>query len=170
MPVECYTSMNMIDLPTDRIISCFYGSSEDCVKVVSTDGMLMSFNPNGLKIMEIDSPKDVIGKDWLAFWQGSMHAKATHALEQALEGKLSKFEGYCPTFKGTMKYWEVFIAPLYDDFDGIQWLLIISRDVTKQKDLEKKVAKQEERITQLQSELAARQSEGKRPLVPAPQA
>ena len=62
------------------------------------------------------------------------------------------------------------IAPLYVDFDGIQWLLITSRDVTKQKDLEKKVAKQEERITQLQSELAARQSEDKHPLVPVSQA
>lgn len=139
----------MNGLPTDKIISCFYGSSEDCVKVVNTDGMLMSFNPNGLKIMEIDSQSDVLGKDWVSFWQGNMHQKAADALQQANDGKLAKFEGYCPTFKGTMKYWEVAIAPLFDDFGNIQWLLITSRDATKQKDLEKKVILQEKELISL---------------------
>lgn len=128
----------MIDLPTDKIISCFYDSTKDCVKVVNTDGLLMSFNPHGLDIMEIDSPSDVIGKDWLTFWQGDMQSKATRALQQAIDGSVARFEGYCPTFKGTVKYWEVTIAPLYDDFGNIQWLLVTSRDTTKQRDLEKK--------------------------------
>jgi PAS domain-containing protein len=139
----------MRELPTDKIISCFYGSSEDCVKVVNVDGILMSFNPNGLKIMEINSAKDVIGKDWLAFWQGNMQEKAADAFKRASDGQLAKFEGYCPTFKGTMKYWEVTIAPLYDDFGLIQWLLVTSRDATKQKDLEKKVARQELELAEL---------------------
>lgn len=147
----------MSSLPTDKIISCFYGSSEDCVKVVNTDGMLMSFNPNGLKVMEIDTPKDVIGKDWLSFWQGNMQTKASHALQQAIDGELARFEGYCPTFKGTMKYWEVTIAPLYDDFGGIQWLLITSRDATKQKNLEKKVVEQAQQIQELRQLVEQRQ-------------
>lgn len=147
----------MSSLPTDKIISCFYGSSEDCVKVVNTDGMLMSFNPNGLMAMEIDTPKDVIGKDWLSFWQGNMQAKASSALQQAIDGELARFEDYCPTFKGTMKYWEVTIAPLYDDFGGIQWLLITSRDATRQKDLEKKVVEQENQIKELRLLVAQHQ-------------
>lgn len=149
----------MKTLPTDKIISCFYGSSEDCVKVVSPEGMLMSFNPNGLKVMEIDSAKDVIGKDWLSFWQGSMQPKAARALQQANDGQLAKFEGYCPTFKGMMKYWEVTIAPLHDDFGLIQWLLVTSRDTTKQKDLEKRVTEQQAEITKLRQLLAASQPE-----------
>lgn len=148
----------MNNLPTDKIISCFYDSSEDCVKVVNTDGMLLSFNPNGLKVMEIDSQADVIGKDWITFWQGSMQAKAVTALQQANDGLLAKFEGYCPTFKGTMKYWEVTIAPLFDDFGNIQWLLITSRDATKQKDLEKKVAEQQKQIEKLRQLITRQQS------------
>ena len=90
--------MSNNNLPTDKIISCFYGSSEDCIKVVSTSGMLMSFNPNGLKVMEIDDEKDVIGRDWLEFWNGDIHEKAVAALGEARTGKLARFEGYCPTF------------------------------------------------------------------------
>ncbi len=144
----------MADLPTDKIISCFYDSSEDCVKVVNTDGMLMSFNPNGLKVMEIDNERDVIGKDWLSFWQGNLKEKAERALNQARDGKLARFEGYCPTFKGTMKYWEVSIAPLQDDFGNISWLLVTSRDATIQKELEKRVLDQEIEIKALKHKLS----------------
>jgi PAS domain S-box-containing protein len=142
----------MSDLPTDKIISCFYGSSEDCVKVVNTDGIIMSFNPNGLQVMEIDNEKDVIGKEWLNFWNGDLRGKAAEALALSKTGKLARFEGYCPTFKGTMKYWEVSIAPLHDDYGDILWLLVTSRDATKQKDLEKLVTEQQSRITHLESQ------------------
>jgi PAS domain-containing protein len=144
----------MRELPTDKIISCFYGSSEDCIKVIDTDNTLMSFNPNGLKVMEIDDKKDVLGKDWLTFWDGNIKVKAAEALAQAKEGKLARFEGYCPTFKGTMKYWEVSIAPLYNEFKEISWLLVTSRDATKQKDLEKLVEEQKAEINLLKSKLA----------------
>ena len=144
----------MNDLPTDKIISCFYGSSEDCVKVIDTSGILMSFNPNGLKVMEIDNANDVLGKDWLSFWNGNLKNKAAEALEKAKMGELSRFEGYCPTFKGNMKYWEVSIAPLYNEFQDIAWLLVTSRDATKQKDLEKLVAKQRLEIISLKAKLS----------------
>jgi hypothetical protein len=117
----------------------------------------MSFNPYGLKVMEIDTPKDVIGKDWLSFWHGNIQPQAANALKQANDGQLAKFEGYCPTFKGTMKYWEVTIAPLFDDFGSIQWLLITSRDTTKQKSLEKKVIEQEAQIKELRRLVASPQ-------------
>lgn len=129
----------MKNLPTDKIISCFYGSSDDCVKVINVDGMLLSINPNGLKVMDIDSERDVLGQKWLTFWQGNMQPKAQAALAKANSGQLAKFEGYCPTYKGRMKYWEVTIAPLFDDFGEISWLLITSRDATKQKKLEQHV-------------------------------
>lgn len=141
----------MANLPTDKIISCFYGSSEDCIKVLDLDNRLMSFNPNGLKVMEIDDEKSVIGKDWLNLWETEMKHKAQDALAIARTGKLARFEGYCPTFKGTMKYWEVSIAPLYGDFNQIQWLLVMSRDSTDLKNLEKRVAQQQRRIAELES-------------------
>ena len=144
----------MINLPTDKIISCFYDSTEDCVKVIDPDGALMSFNPHGFKVMEVDDPKTVIGKDWLAFWQGSMHDIAVAAFEKARSGKPAQFEGYCPTFKGTMKYWEVTIAPLFNDHGDIQWMLVSSRDATKRKEMEAEVAHLRERVQELESAAA----------------
>lgn len=129
----------MKNLPTDKIISCFYDSSSDCVKVIDTAGTLLSFNPHGLEVMEIDDERDVLGKDWVKFWQGHLADKAAEALRQASSGKLAGFEGYCPTFKGNMKYWEVSLAPLLDDNGEVQWILVTSRDMTRYKDLEREV-------------------------------
>lgn len=145
----------MKDLPTDKIISCFYGSSKDCVKVIDVDGKLMSFNPNGLKVMEIDDERELLGKDWLVFWRGNIQNKAQKALDKARGGKLSRFEGYCPTFKGNMKYWEVSIAPLFDDFGNINWLLVTSQDATKQKDTEKQLKELVAENILLKQQLAA---------------
>ena len=141
----------MIGLPTDKIISCFYDSSDDCVKVVDTESRLLSFNPNGLKVMEIDDEKDVIGKDWLDFWRGSIQPQAAAALKKAAAGKVAKFEGYCPTFKGNMRYWEVSIAPLRNDYNGVQWLLVTSRDATGRIALEEKVKSQAAEIKKLRA-------------------
>ena len=109
----------------------------------------MSFNPNGYAVMEIDEPRDVIGREWLEFWNGSMRDKAADALATARDGELARFEGYCPTFKGSMRYWEVTIAPLHDEFGNVSWLLVTSRDASRQRELEELVKHQAAEIKSL---------------------
>lgn len=128
-----------MNLPTDKIISGFYESSADCVKVIDTFGTMLSFNPNGLKAMEIDDLRDVIGSNWLSFWKGDMHSKAQAAFARTLEGRAASFEGYCPTFKGTPKWWQVSIVPLLNEYGEVQWILVVSRDVTEVRVLKEEV-------------------------------
>lgn len=108
----------------------------------------MSFKPHGLSMMEIDDERQVIGKAWLDFWRGDVQDKAATALVKAQSGELARFEDYCPTFKVTMRYWAVLIAPLFDDYGELMWLLVISHDTTSQKELEKLERKQSKRIEQ----------------------
>jgi len=126
-------------LPADDLISCF-GESSDCVKVIDPLGMLLSFNKNGYGIMEIDDPKDVIGKNWLEFWSGDMSEKAHAAFDAALAGTMGYFEGYCPTFKGTPRWWQVSVVPLKDSHGEVNWILAISRDITELQELREEVA------------------------------
>ncbi len=118
---------------------------------MDADGLLLSFNPNGLKVMEIDDEQAVIGTNWLEFWNGSLQPLAAAALKKAAAGKMARFEGYCPTFKGNMRYWEVTIAPLFDDYHNVQWLLVTSRDETGRIELEKLVKAQAAEIKKLLS-------------------
>lgn len=118
-------------LPADQLISCIGGSSKDCVKVLDADGIILSFNDHGYKIMEIDRPDQVIGKNWLELWSGNFGKKAHTEFKKALKGQLGFFEGFCPTFKGTSKWWQVTIIPLKNTHNEIEWILSISRDVSE---------------------------------------
>lgn len=141
----------MTDVPSDKVISCFYETSEDCVKVVDADGILMSFNNSGMKVMEIDNASDVIGKSWLKFWDGDLANQAHAALEQALGGEPAFFEGFSPTLKGTMKYWKVSIMPMLDDDGVVSTMLITSKDTTNVLQLEKRIKDLEKQVTTLQT-------------------
>jgi len=127
-------------LPVDNLIACFNESTKDCIKVLDADATILSFNPEGYKIMEIDDPNTVIGKDWLQFWQGDMKQLAKDAFAKAIDGELGYFEGYCPSQKGTPKWWEITIVPLKNDLKEVEWILSMSRDVTELHDLRKVVA------------------------------
>ncbi len=116
---------------------------------MDTSGMLLSFNPNGLKVMEIDDERKVIGQDWHTFWRGDIQKDVSAAINKASKGEASSFSGYAPTFKGTMKYWEVSISPLFNDHDDVQWLLVTSHDSTRLKDLEELVKNQQAEIDRL---------------------
>lgn len=99
----------------------------------------MSFNGNGLKVMEIDTAEDVIGTSWLSFWEGDLKIPAERALAQAKKGVPGSFEGYCPTAKGTMKFWHVSLVPLLADDGSVESILVTSKDSTELNELRKKV-------------------------------
>ncbi len=139
----------MTQTVSDKIINCFYETSEDCVKVVDVNGILRSFNDNGLKIMEIDNKSDVINQSWLKFWTGDMAEPAREAFEYAKSGEPSYFEGFCPTLKGTMKYWQVSIVPIFDDSQKVESLLVTSKDVTNVVELKKRVESLEGQLAKL---------------------
>lgn len=128
---------------SDEVIRCYYDTSDDCVKVLDRDGILMSFNSGGLRVMEIDNPQDVLGKSWLEFWKGEMHQLAMEAFNKALAGEPSMFEGLCATLKGKNKFWKVSLVPLKDNEGTVSSILVTSKDVTKLVELENRIEKLE---------------------------
>lgn len=118
-------------LPADILISSFHDSATDSIKVLDVDGIVLSFNPAGYDLMELDSPTDVIGKSWLSLWIGETEAVAKGALKRAKSGKSGFFEAQRPTKKGRMKWWQVTLVPLKNSHNDIEWILVMSRDVTE---------------------------------------
>ncbi len=124
-------------LPADTLISSFHDSATDSIKVLDVDGTVLSFNPAGYDLMELDSPTDVIGKSWLSLWTGDTEELAKAALKSAGDGKSGYFEAQRPTKKGTLKWWQVTLVPLKNSHNDIEWILVMSRDVTELHELRK---------------------------------
>jgi PAS domain S-box-containing protein len=135
-----------------------FENSPDCVNVLELDGTLHSMNTNGLCIMEIDDFRDYIGKQWLDFWQGDENELAYQAIKTANEGKSAHFEGFCRTIKGTPRWWDVSVAPIFDSHGKPLRLIATSRDVTDRRDVERERENllKNEKIARKEAEIANR--------------
>ncbi len=122
-------------------------NSTDCIKVMSLDGRLISMNRQGRCVMEIDDFNSVAGSRWTNFWEGEDNDAARAALQAAQRGATGHFTGYCPTMKGTPKWWDVVVSPLLDSNKKPELIIAISRDITEQKTIERMQSRREREMT-----------------------
>ncbi|MCP6762321.1 MAG: GAF domain-containing protein [Fischerella sp. CENA71] len=121
-------------------------SSNDCIKVLTLDGRLLFMNTGGNYLFEVDDPTSLLNAEWLSFWVGKDQENAKAAINAAKVGDVGRFQGYCPTAKGTPKWWDVLITPIRDASGQIGQLLSISRDITEQKHREAELAALREQL------------------------
>jgi len=113
-----------------------FENSPDCVKVLNLDGKFHAMNTNGMCLLEIDDFADFAGKQWIDFWEGDEKEQAFQAVQTAAAGAPARFEGFCKTAKGTLKYWDVTVAPIFDADGKPHRLVSTSRDITERREAE----------------------------------
>jgi PAS domain S-box-containing protein len=111
-------------------------SSTDCIKLLDLDAHLLFMNGGGCKTLAIDDFSRVANVYWLDFWKGTDASAARAAFEMAKAGGIGHFQGYCPTWKGTPKCWDVVITPIFGAHGKPERLLAISRDITEARQAE----------------------------------
>lgn len=107
--------------------------SEDCVKILDTDGRINFMNSHGRCIMEIDDLSAVSGRTWDSLWPDESSERIRDAIAGAQSGSAVRFEAFCPTAKGTPKWWEVTVTPVLKP-DGEPFaIMTVSRDVSERR-------------------------------------
>jgi two-component system, sensor histidine kinase PdtaS len=105
-------------------------ASVDCIKVMTTDGMMEFMNENGLRQLEIDDFSTVQGKPWADLWPEVERVKIVGAVERAAHGEPTRFEAYCPTAKGQARWWDVSVAPIRNRSGAVERIVTVARDIT----------------------------------------
>jgi len=123
-------------------------SSSDCIKVVSLDGRILYINTGGMQTIEAEDEDSVVGCSWFSFWQ-AQESDLNAAIAAALAGNIGRFQGCCPTLKQKPKWWDVIITPLRNNCDQVVKLVVISRDITEQKQAEAELQESETRFRQM---------------------
>lgn len=105
--------------------------SSDCVKLMTPDGRLLWMNPNGLCAMEIENFQTIEGQEWADLWPEETRSIIRQALASAQGGEVSRLEAFCPTAKGTPRWWEVSVAGVRDAGGAHAGFISTSRDITQ---------------------------------------
>jgi PAS domain S-box-containing protein len=126
-----------------------FENSPDCLKIIDLDGRILEMNAAGYRLMELDGPEAIDNAPWADLWPPVNRETVREAVGAAREGRVGRFQGFCPTAKGTPKYWDASVA-LLPDADGRPYRLIgVSRDVTEQRRAEDSVRASEHRFRTL---------------------
>ncbi len=128
--------------------------SPDCIKIIDGGGMVCYMNPPGLCLLEIDDFESFRGKLWADCWPVEERPAIILALDGAYAGKVSRISGFCPTAKGTPKWWDVVVSPVFAADNTVKYVLVISRDVTPRKQIEQRLSASDQRFRALADNMA----------------
>ncbi|MBD2327239.1 PAS domain S-box protein [Alkalinema sp. FACHB-956] len=128
-------------------------SSSDCIKVISLEGELIYLNAGGVCLLELDSAEDVLGQDWMSLWPQDFRPYVERAMIAGRSGDAFRFQGFCPTAKGTPKWWDVVVTPVLDEDGQPCQVLSVSRDVTERKTAEEQLQRANEQLQMTNAEL-----------------
>lgn len=136
----------------EQIYSILMDATPDCVKVLDLEGKILHINTPGLCAMEVDNFSRVFQQQWWTLWPEEAHLDIKQSIARAVKGEACSFEAYCPTAKGTPKWWDVSVSPVRDAVSGqVGQLVSVSRDITRRKDTEKALKLSESRLATLHS-------------------
>lgn len=121
--------LQIADISTEALANIL-DQSVDCVKLLNSDGHLLWMNSNGICAMEIDDVSNVYGSPWISLWPDEAQETLSNALLLAGTGRIGNFEAFCPTAKGTPRWWNVTVSKVTSPDGGDAGFLSISRDIT----------------------------------------
>ncbi len=124
---------------SDRYNRSIVDSSPDCLGVLDPDGRLMQLTPQGCRLLEVDDFSSLAGVDWVSMWKEADRPAAREALQAALSGGNGRFQGFCPTQKGTPKWWDVIVMPIVGGEGAPDNLLSVARDISNVKRAEEEL-------------------------------
>ena len=129
-------------------------ATPDCIKVVSTDGTLLTMNRAGCQALGVPEDSE-FGMPWLPLLPDEVHALGLEALREANEGRNARFPGKSLSADET-RYWDNLLTPLVDASGRVLSILCVSRDITTKTLLERQLEEAIDREKLLSREMQHR--------------
>ncbi len=114
-------------------------SSPDCIKVLDLEGHLEFMNGPGRCAIEVDDFDCIQHGSWAEFWPEETRPEVVRAVQAAAQGRAGRFIAFCPTMKGSPKWWDVSVTAILGLDGKPERLLSVSREITGMKQAEERL-------------------------------
>ncbi len=112
-------------------LAAILDQSVDCIKLIGLEGEIQYMNGNGLCAMEVDDFCAIQGSLWADLWPEEARQAIIAAYPKAAIGHTTRFRAFCPTAKGSPRWWDVSISPVTNDAGDLTGYLSVSRDISE---------------------------------------
>lgn len=112
--------------------------SVDCIKVIGSNGSLITMNKSGCVALGV-SESSGFGMRWLNLLPKEVHHRGRRALAIARQGKNARFPGMSQLPGQRPQYWDNILTPLTNKDDKTTTIFCVSREVTLQREAEKRL-------------------------------
>lgn len=134
---------------SERRLRAIFDTEPECLKIVTTDGILLDINTAGLVMTEADSLEQLLGR---RIWEPVVpeHQQALiNLLQQVIEEKSAILEFEIEGLKGTRRWLESHAVALLEGDEAVTKILVVTRDITERKRIEQALRHSEEKFRQL---------------------
>ena len=115
----------------DSLFHSVLHASPDCIRLLDIDGCVEFMNQRGQALFEIEDFTPNLGRYWPDLWDEQNRDAAVAAVDAARTGEVYAFRSFCPTVKGTPKWWDTVVAPVFGPGGTeVVRLMATSRDIT----------------------------------------
>ena len=138
--------------------TCMLDVSVDCIKILRPDGSLKHMNRSGRIALGVPEHETEFGMKWLDLLPAEIRPRGMRALQAARQGKNARFAGM--SLAGDKpQHWDNILTPMKDEDGSTIGILCVSRDVTLQREAEKRLrfASDHDELTGLPNRRALKQ-------------
>ncbi len=120
------------------LAACMSGSRE-CNQLIAADGGIVAINEPGLKMFGASDSAQLLGKNWLLFWDREQQKKLADVLAHARSSGSAECSASCRILTGEIRTWHTTFTAVQLHRAAPKQVLCCSRDVTDQLSLQREL-------------------------------
>jgi len=120
----------------ETLLRSIFDTVPDGIRIMNLDGEVLMINKSGLRIMGVQDEKELQGKVLESIVIAPYKEKFKQLMENVKKGESGQLAYDVVNFKKQILHLETRMVPLRDGKDDISGVLVVTRDVTVQRDAE----------------------------------
>ncbi len=124
---------------SEQRLRAIFETEPECVKILDGRGRLLEINPAGLAMLEADSIAEAKQKSLLNYVLADYHHEFGVLFQRVMRGESGTLVFEIEGLKGTRRWLETHVVPMWDTKGKVTRLLGVTRDITERRRAEENI-------------------------------